>query len=69
MYEALVLNAKANPRRSRAKPMRAFFASSAANIGVSAKANIEPIDSKAAGKVKKWGISGQIIVLVPKKHW
>jgi len=52
MYEGLVLKAKASPRKSLANPIKAFFASSAANIGVSAKANIEPIDSNAAGKKK-----------------
>lgn len=50
MYDGLVLKAKARPRKSLAKPIRAFLASSAANIGVSAKANIEPIDSNAAEK-------------------
>lgn len=36
MYEVLVLKAYANPLKSLAKPIKAFFASSAANNGVSA---------------------------------
>lgn len=50
MYEDLVLNANAKPRKSRAKPMSAFFASSAANTGVSADASMVPIDSNDAAK-------------------
>lgn len=48
IYEVFVLKANASPLRSRANPMSAFFASSAANSGVSADANIVPIDSNAA---------------------
>lgn len=48
MYEDFVLNANASPLKSRARPMRAFLASSAAKRGVSADANIVPIDSNEA---------------------
>lgn len=48
IYEVFVLKANASPLRSRDSPISAFFASSAANTGVSADANIVPIDSKAA---------------------
>lgn len=50
IYEVFVLKANASPLRSRASPMSAFFASSAANSGVSADANIVPIDSNAAAR-------------------
>lgn len=50
IYEVFVLKANASPLRSRASPMSAFFASSAANSGVSADASIVPIDSNAAAR-------------------
>lgn len=50
MYEVFVLKANANPRKSLANPINAFFASSAANNGVSAAANIVPMFSKDAVK-------------------
>lgn len=53
MYEIFVLNANASPRMSRARPMRAFFASSAASNGVSADASIVPTDSNVAVRIKE----------------
>lgn len=48
MYEVFVLKEKAKPLKSLAKPIRAFFASSAANNGVSADASKLPMLSKDA---------------------
>lgn len=48
IYDVFVLNEKAKPLKSRAKPINAFLASSVANNGLSAAANKLPILSKAA---------------------
>jgi hypothetical protein len=50
MYDVLVLNEKARPLKSLAKPIKAFLASSGANIGPSAAVSIVPIFSKEAKK-------------------
>lgn len=48
IYDVLVLKENARPLRSLAKPMRAFFDSSVANIGDSDAANNWPMLSNAA---------------------
>lgn len=65
MYDVLVLNENARPRRSLASPIRAFLASSAANNGVSAEASNVPILSNEAGNQTYYKDSVFIISSLP----
>lgn len=62
MYDGFVLNAYAKPRKSLAIPINAFFASSAANIGVSAAPINWPRLSKAAIKIIKFHLTTIVII-------
>lgn len=48
-----MLNAKARPRKSLAKPIKAFFASSDENNGPSDVVNMDAMFSKEAGGILK----------------